>query len=265
MELWNIRTATKIYDFTAPASSLNKHLIQIINDDLEILNDTGASFSQKIHETANIVCIENSPALDVVSMALTDGSILLLNLKQDKIIQQFKISNSKPLCIAFSQVDKPLLASGDDQGNIDIWDLNEGKMFSKIKSAHKEYVNYLEFAKDELQLISGSAGDNALKLWQYDESDDSKFSCLRERSGLANPLKKVSFYGDEGHHVIASSSGEEAELKDFFLWNEAFNGKFSLVNILSSTFLIIDYIETKQEINKKNVKYRKSSKYFPNF
>lgn len=47
--------------------------------------------------------------------------------------------------MAFSKVNYPLLAVGDDFGNIVIWDMNEKKIFSLIKEAHTNEISYLEF------------------------------------------------------------------------------------------------------------------------
>jgi hypothetical protein len=38
--------------------------------------------------------------------------------------------------MSFSKQEIPLLACGDNKGNINFWDLNEKKIFSSIKGAH---------------------------------------------------------------------------------------------------------------------------------
>jgi hypothetical protein len=38
--------------------------------------------------------------------------------------------------LEFSYSDIPILSSGDDNGTINFWDLNEKKIFSTIKNAH---------------------------------------------------------------------------------------------------------------------------------
>ena len=131
--------------------------------------------------------------------------------------------------MAFSNLELPLMACGTEIGEIIVWDLNNEKILSRIKAAHTSYVSFLHFARDELLLYSGSAGDNCLKQWKYDEAEDTKFYLLRERSGLTSCIRKLRFYGDEGYHVIASSLNEKAEIRDFFIMNETFKGDFSLV------------------------------------
>lgn len=44
------------------------------------------------------------------------------------------------MCLAFSQTDVPLLATGDHEGNINFWDLNEKQIFSMLKQAHNVYI-----------------------------------------------------------------------------------------------------------------------------
>jgi hypothetical protein len=106
--------------------------------------------------------------------------------------------------------------------------LNESKLVGVLKSPHNGVVNYVEFMKSELIMITGSYESNSLYVWQYDELEDVKFRIVRRRNGLSHPIKKLGFYGDEGYHVIASSFAKNAELRDYFIWNEAFEGNFSV-------------------------------------
>jgi len=231
LELRNIRTTNLLYRFINEQSTLFKYIEERLNQKASYINEEELLRQKKAPSkvsSISLLLVENSPALDVVALGFSNGEIVLLNLKQDQIIQIYKLKDSRPVSIAFSQTDLPLLAVGTDKGDIVIFNLNEENILSTMKNVHKGSVNYLEFLKDELTLLSGSYADNSLLMWQYDELEDAKFRILRKRSGLSAPIRKLRFYGDEGYHVIASSFGDHAEIKDYFLWNEGFEGTFSM-------------------------------------
>jgi U3 small nucleolar RNA-associated protein 21 len=225
LELRNIRTSNRIFDFTEENTSLFSYLNLSAHDDI-----SEEKTQERVQSNKSLISIKDSPALDIVALGISDGDIILYNLKTDKILSKFKIKGSRPTSLAFSQLDIPLLAVGDQNGDITLFNLNEKNIFKVIRSAHKSSISYIEFLKEELILISGSFDDNSLLMWQYDELEENFFRVIRKRNGLSFPIKKLSFYGDEGHHVLASSVAPESELKDFFLWNEAFEGNFSIVN-----------------------------------
>jgi U3 small nucleolar RNA-associated protein 21 len=139
--------------------------------------------------------------------------------------------SSKPLALAFSKSALALLASSDENGNINIWDLNEQKIHSRILNAHNGYISYLEFVENSELLLSGSAADNSLKQWVYDENEGSKFRILRMRSGCAANIKKLRFYGDQALHIVASTDAAGCEIIDFSVINEAMSLKLSHVSI----------------------------------
>ena len=82
-------------------------------------------------KTSNVVltAVEASPVLDIVAFAFSNGRIVLHDIKKDKSVLVFR-TNSRPISMGFSKVERPLLAIGDENGSIVIWDLNEKKIFS---------------------------------------------------------------------------------------------------------------------------------------
>lgn len=68
--------------------------------------------------------------VDIVAVGLADGGILILNLKKDSIVFQMK-QKSEPKCLAFSS-QSPLMASGDHNGNIILWDMENKKILYKM-------------------------------------------------------------------------------------------------------------------------------------
>jgi hypothetical protein len=58
---------------------------------------------------------ECSPVLDVVAFALNDGRVCLHNIRQD--IELFSLkAKQRGVCLAFSKIEYPLLAVGDEYG-----------------------------------------------------------------------------------------------------------------------------------------------------
>lgn len=202
VELWNIRNNNVVYKFPK--------LKELIT-------------------SSEIVCLEPSPVLDVIAFALSDGLIIIHNIKSDSLIMQITQVN-KPLALSFSKSGLPLLASADEYGNINTWDLNEQRIYSKIEKAHSGWISYLEFV-DEM-LISGSAEDNSLKIWINEETEESRFRFVRARAGARGNLKKIRYYGENGLHIMAYTNNNAAEIVDFSVINEAMTSKFSLVSCI---------------------------------
>ena len=77
-----------------------------------------------------INCCEVSPILDVIGFGLSDGSVLIHNLKLDTLIMEVK--NVKAVhSLSFHKGTRSLLATGDETGVICLWDLNERRLLSK--------------------------------------------------------------------------------------------------------------------------------------
>lgn len=251
MELRNIRTTNLIYDFMAETSALHKYILDKLNQKPSyIVGDALKKKASAQLASISFLCAENSPALDVVAIGLSNGEVVLHNLKKDEIVQVYRLKDSRPVTLAFSHTDLPLLAVGNDRGDVAIFNLNDENILSIMKNVHKSSVNFLEFFKEELVLLTGSYSDNSILMWQFDELEDSKFKMIRKRSGLAAPIRKLGFYGDEGYHVLASSFGEQAEIKDFFLWNEGFEGNFSMVNYFHMNFISQFYCRKRTRISR---------------
>lgn len=206
MEIWNIQTRKLIYQFERTLQEVFK---------LE-------------ERSASIELVENSPVLDVVAVALSNvNQIYLFNIRQDQVVHQFRISN-KPCSLSFSKIYYPYLAVGDEKGQIIVWDLNEKKILSQIKEAHSAAVTCLRFLDSEQMFISSCAQQNAIKQWRYEEYEESRFIVIRERRGLLCPIKRLRFTDEENFHILAISSSQEAEIRDFSLLNECMSINFSL-------------------------------------
>ena len=102
------------------------------------------------------------------------------------------------LSVAFSP-DGKLLAMGDTNGEINLWQLPETQLLIRIKG-HASLVFSVVFSPDSRMLASGSA-DGTVKLW-----DCSTGQCLKVLQGHIGNAWSVAFSPD-GHN-LATGSGD---------------------------------------------------------
>ncbi|XP_020995731.2 uncharacterized protein LOC107483334 [Arachis duranensis] len=132
MQLWNISTKKKIFEFKGWDSP--------------------------------ITCCVSSPALDVVAVGCADGSIHVHNIRYDKELVTFTHSTRGSVtALSFCTDGKPLLASGGSSGVISVWNLEKKRLQSVVKEAHDSVITSLHFFANEPVLMSSSA-DNSIKM-----------------------------------------------------------------------------------------------------
>lgn len=179
LQLWNISTKKKLYDFKGWKSP--------------------------------ITCCLSSPALDVVAVGCADGKIHVHNIRFDEKIVNFTHSTRGAVtAVSFCTDGKPLLASGGSSGVISIWNLEKRKLHSIIREAHDSAIVSLHFFANEPVLLSASA-DNSMKMWIFDTSDGDP-RLLRFRSGHSAPPLCIRFYAN-GKHIL--SAGQDRAFRLF--------------------------------------------------
>jgi len=154
-----------------------------------------------------ITCIEQSTARNLVGIGTESGAVVILDIKQDKIM--FKLhQEAGPICsMAFMKDMNNLLVVGTTLGHISVWDLND-QVLKDTKICHQDTaVAALTSIHGQNTFISNS-GDNSIKMWVIDENS-YKFSVLRERSGHYGDISKVKFYDDE--KIL--SAGEDSTVR----------------------------------------------------
>lgn len=170
LQLWNISTKKKIYEF----------------------NGWGSAIS----------CCVSSPALDVVAVGCSDGKIQVHNIRFDEEIVTFSHSTRGAVtALSFSTDGQPLLASGGSSGVISIWNLEKRRLHCVIGEAHDCSIVSLHFFANEPVLMSSSA-DNSIKMWIFDTSDGDP-RLLRFRSGHSAPPRCIRFYSN-GRHILSA-------------------------------------------------------------
>lgn len=176
-----------------------------------------------------ITTIEQSPIIDVIAIGFSSGNIRIINMRTDKIVQEFNMS-SRIIGLTFSSTTKlniSLLASTDTSGDIVFWDLNSKQKHYVLKAPHNEkIITNLKFLPNEPLLVSASGDGNSIVMWQFEkESTVPKF--LKQRSGhFVNP-HMIRFYGDEDKQLLSIS--KDGSLRKISLYTEQQNCEFSKV------------------------------------
>ncbi|CAK8533851.1 unnamed protein product [Lathyrus sativus] len=179
MQLWNISTKKKIFEFKGWDSPIS--------------------------------CCVSSPALDVVAVGCTDGKIHVHNIRYDEELVTFTHSTRGSVtALSFSTDGQPLLASGGSSGVISIWNLEKKRLHSVVREAHDGVITSLHFFANEPVLMSSST-DNSIKMWIFDTSDGDP-RLLRFRSGHSAPPLCIKFYAN-GRHIL--SAGQDRAFRLF--------------------------------------------------
>ncbi|KAJ1925708.1 rRNA-processing protein utp21 [Tieghemiomyces parasiticus] len=186
-----------------PATYLNKILIGSRQGTLQIWN---TKFRKLVYEIssfgAGVVCIEQAPAVDVVAVGLTDGSIILHNIRLDERVARYQ-QNDQVTCITFSTAkDVYHMATGDVHGNVTVWDLSAKRLFHHMDGVHRGAITTLNYMPNSNLLLSAGS-DNAMRQWIFDKPDGT---CrrLREASGHAEPPVHVAFFGEGSNRIFTA-------------------------------------------------------------
>ncbi|PUZ59787.1 hypothetical protein GQ55_4G070600 [Panicum hallii var. hallii] len=179
LQLWNISTKKKLYDFKGWESPVR--------------------------------CCVSSPALDVVAVGCSDGTVHVHNIRYDEELMSFNHQiRGAVTALSFRTDGQPLLASGGSSGVISIWNLEKKRLHSVIREAHDGSIVSLHFFANEPILMS-SAADNSIKMWIFDNNDgDARL--LRFRSGHSAPPRCIRFYGN-GKCIL--SAGQDRAFRLF--------------------------------------------------
>ena len=110
----------------------------------------------------SIRSIDISSNGEVVAAGLQDGRIVILNLADGSIVQEFEAHEGPVLSIVISN-DNLNLASGGDDNLVKLWDLETGQIQLTF-TEHYGRINDLDFSPDNSSLASGSS-DSRVIVW----------------------------------------------------------------------------------------------------
>jgi WD40 repeat protein len=146
-------------------------------------------------------------ALDLMT-ASEDRKDLLVNLVYSPFLSRFLHGHIAPVYVVAYSPDGHTLASGDEEGNIILWDLSTGRPRGPSLTGHRGYVSHLAFSPDGQILASGV--DRTVTLWDVATSD----VLGSPLETLTRPVMSLAFSSDGGTLVVGSA-------KDLWLWNVA--------------------------------------------
>ncbi|CRK95005.1 CLUMA_CG008491, isoform A, partial [Clunio marinus] len=231
LKVWNKRDETvyleipfdnetfKISAVMHPNTYINKVLIGSEQGNLQLWNVRHGKliYTYKGFES-KVTVLEQAPALDVAGVGLSNGKIILLNLKVDIVLMEFTQEWGTVTGISFRTDGPPLMATSSISGQIAFWNLEEKKVVGTLL-AHNDGIFTLKFMPNEPLLLTTSS-DNSLKLWIFDKLDGSP-RLLRYREGhSASPLC-IRYHGAKGDSIL--SAGEDSSLRIFSTISETLN------------------------------------------
>ncbi|XP_055850780.1 WD repeat-containing protein 36 [Episyrphus balteatus] len=231
MKVWDINTE-EVYleipfskeDFliTAiahPPTYINKIILGSQSGELKLWNlrenrlvYTFAGFGSKV------TCITPAPAIDVAAIGHKDGTTVLLNLKFDEVLMQFKQDWGPVNGISFRTDGQPIMVTTSTHGNAVFWNLEEKKVSNQMKVHETSVTTTICFPNEPLLLTTSP--DNSMKLWLFDAPDGSA-RLLRIRSGHQAPPLCIRYHGNKGESIL--SSGEDSSLRVFSTVSETLN------------------------------------------
>lgn len=178
LQLWNVRKRTCVYEFNGWKSA--------------------------------ITSLEQSPAVDVVSIGLADGRLLIHHLHLDERVLDFRLEQQSSITAMSFRTDAgaattPLLVSGSRSGDIAVWNLQTKRLDSLIAGAHDGAVVSLQFLANEPLLLSTGL-DNSIKMWIFDHFNGGTARLLKSREGHRAPPTRIRYYGNNTLATMADGA-----------------------------------------------------------
>lgn len=176
VKVWNIDTEEeycelpfknedfKITALLHPPTYLNKILLGSEQGVLQLWNIKECKLVYTFKPFASpITVLAAAPAVDVAAIGQADGSIVLLNLKYDEYVMQFKQDWGAVTGLSFRTDGHPVLISASTNGRVVLWNLEDRTIASQL-TAHEASVTTATCFNSEPLLLTTSP-DNSMKLW----------------------------------------------------------------------------------------------------
>ncbi|GAA5808757.1 hypothetical protein MFLAVUS_002153 [Mucor flavus] len=215
-------------EFTAtqmlhPSTYLNKILVSSTQGTMQIWNiRTNKMVYQFGFMGSPITCLAQSPVVDVIAVGLLDGTVVLHNIKADEKIDSVR-QDDRVTAITFRTDDEQVMATGNMQGDVALWDLSDRRLSHIMKNAHDGYVTSLTFLNNQPILVT-AGNDNAVKQWIF-EKHNAVPHPFKSRSGHHAPPSKLQYYGEDKKTIL--SAGRDHSLRSFSTVRDAQSFEFS--------------------------------------
>ncbi|KAJ3524469.1 hypothetical protein NM208_g12048 [Fusarium decemcellulare] len=209
VEIWNVSTGKLIYTILPPSP-----------------------------DCGSVTCLEPSPALSLLAIAYSEGTLIITNVLTDKPVLQFEAGSSEAPVNSISFRTDGMGAGNDGRkdgvmatataatGDVTFWDLNGGwSCYGKI-----------EFLPGQPVVLT-SGRDNSLKSWIFNETPFSPVPrILHSRSGHAGPVNCLQFLpsdfeGADAGNKWLISGGQDRSLWGWSLRRDGQSSELSQGNI----------------------------------
>lgn len=208
MKFWEIATGKKIADIRAHAAAV---FSLVISPDGQTIASGGLDSAVNLWNGVNrkylatFLLHSNS----VLSLAITPDSSTLISGGLDGI-RVWNLKNQRPV-YTLAQVGNPsyalavhkngyILASGDNEGTVQFWNLKTGKFISEFYP-HEEKITGLLFTPDGKQVITTSDEKN-IKVW-----DISTGKLVKELIGHQDNIREIALSPDGQTLASAGKDG----------------------------------------------------------
>ena len=126
----------------------------------------------------------------------SQSDIVVIRLKDQKMITALKGHKAVPLCISYSSDGSRIATAGQDQ-TIRIWQTSDWST-QKVLKGHTDTINWVEFSPDGSQIVSGG-DDKSIRIWSSDKGE-----LLQTISDNKGQVRTVAFSPD-GKYLVSSS------------------------------------------------------------
>ncbi|KAL5596124.1 hypothetical protein FOVSG1_009813 [Fusarium oxysporum f. sp. vasinfectum] len=230
VEIWNVSTGKLIYTILPPAP-----------------------------DCGSVTCLEPSPALSLLAIAYSEGTLIITNVLTDKVTLRIEAGSSEAQVNSISFRTDGMGAGNDGRkdgvmatataatGDVTFWDLNGGgRVMGVLRSAHnppsydgplvRGGISKIEFLPGQPVVVT-SGRDNSLKSWIFDETPFSPIPrILHSRSGHAGPVNCLEFLptdfeGADAGNKWLLSGGQDRSLWGWSLRRDGQSTELSQGNI----------------------------------
>lgn len=215
VDIWNVSTGKLVYTIFPPNL------------------DSGA-----------VTALQPTPALSLVAIARTDGSISIQDIHTDKTVLKLRHRDNNGISInsisfrtdghgAGEDGQEPgiMATAASEDSDVTLWDLNNGgRIVGILHGAHNPPssshegasgsggISKIEFLPGQDVMIT-SGLDNALKSWIFDANSLSTVPrILHSRSGHAAPVTKLAFMPTNSEDADATGKWLLSAGRDQSLW-----------------------------------------------
>jgi U3 small nucleolar RNA-associated protein 21 len=186
MELWNIQSSTRIFNFSASSLSPSQ----------------GTSLDSFLGKS--ISTLVQSPAIDVAGIGFMSGEIFVHDIRTDERLLRMRMEGGAIRALAFRSDGHPILVSACSTGHLAVWDLNSGgRLLHMIRGAHDGPITSAEWIPGQPVLVTAGE-DNSVKQWLFD-SPSAMPRLLKYRAGHHAPPHLIRYYGEDGKQLLTAS------------------------------------------------------------